>query len=179
MVNKDNFIIRLRKKDLIALDYLVDNYSNLVLKVSYSVLNNLNLSEECTNDVMLKAWDNIKSFKGDINMFPKWLVVITKRHAIDIIRKEKKHNKNVCLDDEIRLNKKDVADEVEEKLVIEGIHLEINKLDNTSKDVIVRRILKNQKVNEISKELGISETAVSNRLSRGKKKLICALERRG
>lgn len=131
MVNKDNFIIRLRKKDLIALDYLVDNYSQLVLKVSYSVLNNLDLSEECTNDVMLRAWDNIKSFKGDINMFPKWLVVITKRHAIDIIRKEKKHSKNVCLDD------------------------------------------------EISKELGISETAVSNRLSRGKKKLICALERRG
>ncbi|MBB6624045.1 sigma-70 family RNA polymerase sigma factor [Clostridium gasigenes] len=179
MVNKDNFIIRLRKKDLIALDYLVDNYSQLVLKVSYSVLNNLDLSEECTNDVMLRAWDNIKSFKGDINMFPKWLVVITKRHAIDIIRKEKKHSKNVCLDDEISINIRDVADEVEDIIAMDVIHSEINNLDNKSKDVIVRRIFKNQKVNEISKELGISETAVSNRLSRGKKKLICALERRG
>ena len=55
MVNKDNFILKLKKKDLIALDYLVDNYSYLVLKVSYSVLNNLDLSEECTNDVMLRA----------------------------------------------------------------------------------------------------------------------------
>ncbi|MBB6716488.1 sigma-70 family RNA polymerase sigma factor [Clostridium gasigenes] len=179
MVNKDNFIIRLRKKDLIALDYLVDNYSQLVLKVSYSVLNNLDLSEECTNDVMLRAWDNIKSFKGDINMFPKWLVVITKRHAIDIIRKEKKHSKNVYLDDEISINTRDVADEVEDSIAMDVIHSEINNLDNKSKDVIVRRIFKDQKVNEISKELGISETAVSNRLSRGKKKLICALERRG
>ncbi|NKF07592.1 sigma-70 family RNA polymerase sigma factor [Clostridium gasigenes] len=179
MVNKDNFIIRLRKRDLIALDYLVDNYSQLVLKVSYSVLNNLDLSEECTNDVVLRAWDNIKSFKGDINMFPKWLVVITKRHAIDIIRKEKKHSKNVYLDDEISINTRDVADEVEDSIAMDVIHSEINNLDNKSKDVIVRRIFKDQKVNEISKELGISETAVSNRLSRGKKKLICALERRG
>ena len=112
-------------------------------------------------------------------MFPKWLVVITKRHAIDIIRKEKKHSKNLCLDDEIRINTRDVADEVEDSIAMDVIHSEINNLDNKSKDVIVRRIFKDQKVNEISKELGISETAVSNRLSRGKKKLICALERRG
>lgn len=178
MVNKDNFIEKLKKKDLMALDYLVDNYSDLVLKVSYSVLNNLHNSEECTNDVMLKAWDNVKSFKGDINMFPKWLVVVTKRHAIDLIRKEKRHSKNVCLDDEIKINTRDVADEVQEKLAIEGIQFEISKLDDKSKDVINRRVFKNQKVIEISKDLGISETAVSNRLIRGKKKLICALEGR-
>lgn len=178
MVNKDNFIEKLKKKDLMALDYLVDNYSDLVLKVSYSVLKNLHNSEECTNDVMIKAWDNVKSFKGDINMFPKWLVVVTKRHAIDLIRKEKRHSKNVCLDDEIKINIRDVADEVQEKLAIEGIQFEISKLDDKSKDVINRRVFKNQKVIEISKDLGISETAVSNRLIRGKKKLICALEGR-
>lgn len=179
MINKDNFIIRLKKRDLIALDYLVDNYSDLVLKVSYSVLKNLDLSEECANDVILKSWDNIKSFKGDINMFPKWLVVITKRHAIDIIRKEKKHSKNICLDDEIKINTRDIADDVEDRMAVDGICLEINNLDNKSKDVLMRRIFKGQKVNEISKELGISESAVSNRLIRGKKKLIGALERRG
>ncbi|WP_243190825.1 hypothetical protein [Clostridium botulinum] len=52
MINKDNFIQGLRYKDLKALDYLIESYSDLGLKVSYSVLNNRQLSEECVNDVL-------------------------------------------------------------------------------------------------------------------------------
>lgn len=40
MINEKNFIIKLKKKDLKALDYLVDNYGDFVLKVSYSILQN-------------------------------------------------------------------------------------------------------------------------------------------
>ncbi|MCW7999824.1 RNA polymerase subunit sigma-24, partial [Clostridium sp. cpc1] len=91
MINKDNFIQGLRYKDLKALDYLVENYSDLGLKVSYSVLNNRQLSEECTNDVLLKIWNNIDAFKGNSENFAKWFVVIAKRHAIDVLRREKRH----------------------------------------------------------------------------------------
>lgn len=63
MINDKKFIYGLKCRDLKALDYLVDNYSDFILKVSYSVLNNRELSEECVNDVLLKIWDNIASFK--------------------------------------------------------------------------------------------------------------------
>jgi RNA polymerase sigma-70 factor (ECF subfamily) len=44
-------------------------------------------------------------------------------------------------------------------------------LDEGSKEMIVRRYFKDQSLEEISSNLGISKSAVSNRLLRVKKKL--------
>lgn len=171
MISNENLIKKLKAKDLKALEYLIDKYSNFVFKVSYSVLNNLESSEECTNDVMLKVWDNMNSFKGDITQFPKWLVVITKRQAIDMLRKEKKHKNNIVLEDKIMYYTKGVEEVVQEKMAVESINEKIDSLDENSREVIIRKVFKGEKVNEISKELEISESAVSNRLLRARKKL--------
>lgn len=179
MINSENFIHGLKCKDLKALDYLVDNYSDLLLKVSYSVLNNRELSEECVNDVLLKIWDNIGSFKDDKEEFPKWLAVITKRQAIDILRKEKRHSFNLELNEDLAYRTSDNAfEEVNKKLEREELKTDIEKLDKGSKDIIVRRYFKDESVEEISNNLGISKAAVSNRLLRGKKKLKHVFSRR-
>lgn len=171
MISSENLIKKLKGKDLKALEYLIDNYSNFVLKVSYSVLNNLESSEECTNDVMLKVWDNIKFFKGDVEQFPKWLVVITKRYAIDMLRKHKKHSNNIVLEDKIMYYTKGVEEEFEDNIAVENIHEKVQALDKDSREVILRKSFKGETVNDISKELGISVSAVSNRLLRARKKL--------
>lgn len=172
MINSKNFIHGLKCRDLKALDYLVDNYSDLILKVSYSVLNNRELSEECVNDVLLKIWDNIASFKDNNENFPKWLVVITKRQAIDILRKEKKHSLNLELNEDLGYRTNDNAfEEVNKKIEREELKAGIEKLDRSSKDIVVRRYFKDESVEEISNDLGISKGAVSNRLLRLKKKL--------
>jgi RNA polymerase sigma-70 factor (ECF subfamily) len=171
MISNEKLITKLKAKELKALEYLIDNYSNFVFKVSYSVLNNLESSEECTNDVMLKVWDNINSFKGDITQFPKWLVVITKRQAIDMLRKEKKHKNNIVLEDKIMYYSKGVEEEVQEKISVENINKKVQALDRNSREVILRKSFKGETVNDISKELGISVSAVSNRLLRARKKL--------
>lgn len=171
MISNENLIKKLGTKDLKALEHLIDNYSNFVFKVSYSVLNNLESSEECTSDVMLKVWDNINSFKGDITQFPKWLVVITKRQAIDMLRKSKKHSNNIGLEDKIMYYTKGVEEVVQEKMSVENINEKIDSLDKNSREVIVRKAFNGETVKHISKELEISESAVSNRLLRARKKL--------
>jgi RNA polymerase sigma-70 factor (ECF subfamily) len=172
MVDMDNFIERLRHKDLKALDYLVDRYSDLALKVSYTVLNNRELSEECTNDVLLKIWDNISSFKGSKDDFVKWFVVITKRYAIDLLRKEIKHSNSLELMDEIGYIHEDSAfDKVNKSLEGQVVRSTLQKLDEGSREIIVRRYFKDESIDEISADLGISKNAVSNRLLRSKKKL--------
>lgn len=178
MIDKKNFISGLRHRDLKALDYLVDNYSDLALKVSYSVLNNRELSEECVNDVLLKIWDNIVSFKDDEN-FDKWFAVITKRQAIDILRKEKRHSFRLELKEDFNYSADDNAfEEVGKKLEREELRNSIEGLDESSKDIIVRRYFKDESLEEISSSLGISKGAVSNRLLRLKKKLKQVFSRR-
>jgi len=179
MICNEDLINKLKTKDLKALEYLIDNYSNFVFKVSYSVLNNLESSEECTNDVMLKVWDNINSFKGDINQFPKWLVVITKRQGIDILRKEKKHKNNIVLEDKIIYYTKGAEEEVHEKISVENINEKVMTLDKNSREVILRKSFKGETVKDISRELGISASAVSNRLLRARKKLNLILGGKG
>ncbi len=171
MINEDNFIQGLKSKDLKSLDYLVENYSDLALKISYSILNNRQLSEECTNDILLKIWDNIDSFKGNSKNFAKWFVVVTKRHAIDVLRREKRHRYNLELKEDLAYTLDDnTFEQVNKKLEGEALKSSLEMLDKNSKEIIVRRYLK-MRAREISSSLEINKSAVSNRLSRVKKKL--------
>lgn len=172
MIYNDNFIQSLKNKNLKALDYLVENYSDLCLKVSYNILNNRQLSEECTNDVLLKIWDNISSFKGDTTDFSKWLVVITKRQSIDILRKEKRHNNSLELKEDIAYNFEDKTfKEVNKKLEKEVLKSSLDVLDKKSKEMVINHYFKDESLDKISTNLGISKNAVSNRLLRVRKKL--------
>lgn len=56
--------------------------------------------------------------------FPKWLAVITKRYAIDIIRKEKKHKNNIPLDENIKCVVSGVENDFERKTDLEDIKKE-------------------------------------------------------
>lgn len=87
---RDNDLIKqLKKKNPKALDYIFNKYGNLIFKVSYSILNNRTLSEECVNDVLLKIWNNIDSFNKSDEKFKAWIIVMTKYTSIDMLRKEK------------------------------------------------------------------------------------------
>lgn len=87
---RDNDLIKqLKKKNPKALDYIFNKYGNLIFKVSYSILNNRTLSEECVNDVLLKIWNNIDSFNKGDEKFKAWIIVMTKYTSIDMLRKEK------------------------------------------------------------------------------------------
>jgi len=97
-MKKENFLKNLRKHNPKALDYVFDNYGNLIFKVAYSVLNNRGLSEECVNDVLFKIWNNIDSFKLEDDKFKSWIIIITKYTAIDMLRKEKKHDNDISIE---------------------------------------------------------------------------------
>ena len=62
MVNSNNFIMELKKRNPQALEYVIDNFGNLVYKIAYGYLNSNELSEECLNDVLLKVWTCIEGY---------------------------------------------------------------------------------------------------------------------
>lgn len=89
-INEQNFIKEIRKRNTRALDYIVDNYSNLVFKIVVSVLNSsfyFQHVEECANDVFWSVWNNIDSFDEDKGEFKHWIAAISKYKAIDYKRK--------------------------------------------------------------------------------------------
>ena len=73
--------------DEAALITLHDQYANAVYSVAYRVLNNQQDAEEVTQDVFLRLWDKAETFDAEKGKFLSWLLTITRRMAIDRLRK--------------------------------------------------------------------------------------------
>lgn len=170
-INDDNLVQQLMIKNEKALDYLVERYGNLLLKVAYSVLNDREVSMVCMNAALLKIWNNIDQFKGEQNKFTTWIIVIVKRIAIDELRKTNKENNNVSLEEVIVDDDFDIEEQLENKELRNKILNEVNNMEKVTKEIFLRRFFMDESVKNISKKLGISVSAVSNRILRGKKKL--------
>ncbi|MFD3158536.1 sigma-70 family RNA polymerase sigma factor [Haloimpatiens sp. FM7330] len=179
MISDKELIEKLKKKDKKALDILVDRYSNLAFKVAYSVLNNRELSEECVNDVLLKVWNSAVKFNKSEEKFKSWIIVIAKYTAIDLLRKEKKYNDNMLLDDNIYTESSLVESVLENKEMKNLIMSEIGKMDETNKKICIKRFFLMESVKDIGNALGLSESAISNRLLRQRKKLKVILQKEG
>lgn len=165
-------ISKMKNGDIDALSELIDIYSNLVFKVSYDVLQNRELSNECVNETFFKVWLNIKLFNNDEKSFKNWICTIAKYTAIDILRKEKKHDNNLCIDD-ILVDLVSENSDVDNKIIVKEL---VDELDEVDKDIFIRKFYKDEKTSVIAKDLGMSENAVYLRISRAKKVLASKLK---
>lgn len=171
MFKNKSFIKALKKKDTKALDYLIDNYSNLIFKIANGVLNDRELSKEVVNDVILKIWENSNSFNKEEDKFNIWAMSIAKYTAIDMLRKEKRHYGN----EEIENLKISEKESLEDKFIsdekLNFVTIEINNMDDVDKEIFLRRFFQDKSSKTVANELGVTEKFVNLRIFRGRKKL--------
>lgn len=167
----DNFIKGLRKQNLKSLDYLVDNYSNLIFKTCNAVLNNREISKECVNDVILKVWNNIDSFDRSNEKFAVWILAIAKYTAIDRLRAESKHYNQSDIGEVLICAKENVEVEIISKQEVEEVKVEINNMSNIDKQIFLKKFFDDEKSADIAKSLGLTEKFINLRIFRGRKRL--------
>lgn len=172
MIDKHNFLKHLKSKNPKALDYIIDTYSNIIFKVSYGVLNNRQLSEECLNDVLLKIWDNIHHFNKDEDKFYPWIITIAKYTAIDILRKEVKHSNSIDISELNIGEEKCLATTIVDNDNLIAITKEINSMKSTDKEIFLRKFYLDQSTKNISETMGLSDKFINLRIFRGRKKLL-------
>ncbi|MGL5087398.1 MAG: sigma-70 family RNA polymerase sigma factor [Clostridium sp.] len=171
MVTSENFVSELKRKNTEALDYILDNYSNLIYKVAFKVLNNKELSEECLNTVLLKIWGNAETYNEKGDRFESWIFSISKFTAIDILRKEVRHFNSFEIDEAEADKNQSVEEKVEEKDDLARTIAVIESLGEPDNEIFIKRFIMDIKVKDIATALNMSEKAVSLRILRGKKKL--------
>jgi len=172
-LNETNFIECLKLENESALEFIIDQYLPLIKGIAHKVLSpmrNDGLIEECMNDVFLSVWHNARKFHGDANDFKKWICAIAKFKAIDYYRREMKNT-------EVSTDYLEVPDEysAEDELIKlenrkELIAL-INQLESIDREIFMMRYFLGVKIEDIAAKLGMTRTAVDNRIYRGKKKL--------
>ena len=73
-----------------ALITLHTRYINLVYSVAYQVLGDSMGAEEVAQDTFMRLWDKAATYDPERGEFIAWLLTITRRLAIDVLRKRQR-----------------------------------------------------------------------------------------
>lgn len=77
---------RIQAGDEDALLALHGQYANLVYSVAFRVLNDPMAAEEVTQDTFMRLWKKSYTFDPQKGRFITWLLTVTRRLAIDVLR---------------------------------------------------------------------------------------------
>lgn len=169
------------------------NYGKKIYKIAFMILNHVEDSEDCLQDVIKIIIDNLAMFQAlDEVQFVKLLVTCTRNAALSIYRKNKNKRINEGkrksyidheTDDDCVVDIESVpdGDAFSDLIMIneenrKRISEIIEELDPIYRDVLYLRYRYSMKNQEIAKILKISENVVKVRYHRAKKIL---LQRRG
>ena len=97
--NQENVLIKsCLEGDTKAFQQLVERYKNLVFTLSIKMLKNREEAEEVSQDVFVKIYQSLNKFKGDSKL-SSWIYKITFHKCLDVIKKNKKFQADVELND--------------------------------------------------------------------------------
>ncbi len=179
MKTNDNYIAGLKNKEEDALEFVMDEYFPLVKGIVSHILlpiGRQELAEECVSDVFLAVWYNAAKFKGEgKEEFRKWLCAIAKYKAIDCYRRERKCVEIPSSGHE-NIDMFPSEESAEEQMLLKENTKEIKKLLNsfsaTDRNIFIMKFFWGMSSEEISGKLGLTRSAVDNRIYRSKKQLV-------
>lgn len=173
-IKESNFIKQIKRKNSKALDFIVDEYSNLIFKIVSNVLNSSFYSEhveECVNDVFWAVWSNVDSFDEEKGEFKHWISAIAKYKAIDYKRKLFKTSTVESIQGyDYNLP----SEESIERIVVEKENSEelleaIDKMKDDDREIFIRRYFLHEEIENIANCFGVNRNSIDKRLSRGRK----------
>ena len=145
---------------------------DIVFKYLFCLTNDLNISEELTQETLYKAIKNINKFKGNSKL-STWLCQIAKNLWYNELKKRKR--KNISFEENINLIELMSSEDVEEQVISKNnktiLYKSIQKLDNQTKEVLYLRIVGELSFREIGEVLNKTENWARVTYYRGKQKL--------
>ena len=184
-MTKEEALIEVAKQgDIKAFEALIVQYEKDIYKLCLKILHDEEEAADIFQEVCLKIWRQLKSYKGDAKL-STWIYRLTTNQCIDVLRKNKKKQHTISLfqknekDEEYSLDsisKEDVYETVETKALQEVVQLGISELKPEYQVIIVLKDMEAYSYEEIAEILQISLGTVKSRLSRARKALRCVLE---
>lgn len=173
--NKDQlYIDKVLKGDANAFAYLVDTYKNLVFTLAFKMTKSREEAEEVSQDTFIKAFKNLKNFKGD-SKFSTWLYRIAYHTSLDAIKKNKKHQNSFEIND-VTFNQiksvEDTLQTIERKERAKMIDACLLELPEDERSIIWLFYYEELSLKEITEVTSLSEANIKVKLHRARKKLL-------
>ena len=161
-----------------AFAILVERYKNMVYTLSIKIVKNKEEAEEISQDAFVKAFKNLKNFKGD-SKFSTWVYKIAYYASLDSIKRNKRFSNTENIDDLKIGNLSDIQgaleylQEKERKKVIGDALLKLNEDERT---ILTLFYFEELSIKEIVEVVNLSEDNIKVKLYRSRKKLAVILK---
>src|ERR671918_662396 len=165
---------RCKRGDEDAWAELVEATYRDVYTLCLRILGDPDDAAEATQDAYLKAWRGLKGFRGDA-MFQTWLYRVASNAAISKHRSRRRRRMHEADIEDEALSQMAGPDSVEStagaKVEVAELEKALLRLPGHYRDAVVLRDVYGMSIEEIAKQLKISNTAAKVRVHRGRKRL--------
>ncbi|PHQ55331.1 MAG: RNA polymerase [Lutibacter sp.] len=161
-----------------AYAFLVEKYKHMVFTLTIRIVKNREEAEEISQDVFVKAFKKLESFKGE-SKFSTWVYKIAYYASLDVVKRNKRFVNSENIDD-LRdgdlENVKDALEYLHEKERKKVINEALLKLNEDERTILTLYYFEDYPVKEISKVVNLSVDNIKTKLFRSRKKLATILK---
>lgn len=170
-------VAAIREGDRIALGELYNRYYKKAFHKCLSLTKNQEEAFDLAQESLIKAFDNIHSFKGE-SSFSTWLYTITHRHCLAALKKSGRFKfstieESFISDDpehdgETSPAMEESSERAEQELIMYSL---INALPEKEKSLLHMKYMEGESIENLQESLNLSGSAVKMRLKRTREKL--------
>ena len=157
---------------------MVQKYNTLVFTLALRMIKNREDAEEVAQDVFVKAYQALTSFKGD-SKFSTWLYRITYNTCLDMLSRKRRQPSTCDLEQLPHVDLQELEnalDKMEANEKEKQIKRAINLLPEDEAFLITLYYFDEQSIKEAAKITGLSESNIKIKLYRARKRLFTLLE---
>ena len=170
-----------------AWEELVRRHTRRVFNLSYRFTSNRQEAEDLSQDVFMRVYRTLGSYRATSGQFTTWLTSVTRNLLIDHYRRTRKDRLTSSLDDEntnMQVEQKESNARRPDDLALASelssqVPRALQKLSPELREAVILRDLQGLDYAEIQQVLSVPEGTVKSRINRGRIELARLLEQIG
>ncbi len=168
-----------------AWEELVHRHARRVFGLCYRFTGNSHEAEDLSQEVFLKVYRSLVSYRSAAGGFPTWLTSVTRNLLVDHYRRTKRDRLTDSIEDEtLQVEEKHASSRTPFKHVADSelsaqIQQALSRLSPDLREAVILRDLQGLEYNEIQEVLSVPEGTVKSRINRGRIELARILDQMG
>ena len=160
-----------------AWEDLVKAHTRRVYAICYRFTSKESEAQDLTQEVFLRVFKSVKSFRAGEGSFAVWLTRLTRNLLIDNYRRTKMERVTDSIEDQLAVMENRTARDGRTDAILAGreasevLQGALAKLSPELRETVILRDLEEMEYREVAQILGVPEGTVKSRLNRGRSEL--------
>jgi len=159
----------------VSMEELVQEHADAVYRVALSICKDPILAEDISQDVLIKAWQALPSYRAEAPL-RHWILRIAHNVSISTLRRRREDAMAPADLPEPPMTGRSVHMQVQDRLAIARFEAALGDLDSVSRSIVVLREIEGMSYSEMSNVLELPLPTIRTRLLRARRQLADALD---